>query len=111
MNTSFAKINGLPIKERLINNNSNSNINDIITLKVNNIPIFCKIVGYTQTRMINVIELEPLITDINISFIAKYKDKELEEEDINKIMKYYSKILTNDNKYDTNFESHDQLAS
>lgn len=69
MNTSFAKINGLPIKERLINNNSN--INDIITLKVNNIQIFCKIVGYTPTRMIKVVELEPLITDINISFIEK----------------------------------------
>ena len=71
MNISFAKINGLPIKERLIDNNSNSNINDIITLKVNNIQIFCKIVGYTQTRMIKVVELEPLITDINISFIEK----------------------------------------
>ena len=45
------------------------------------------------------------INDINISFITKYKDKELEEEDINKIMKYYSKILKNDNDYETNFES------
>jgi len=69
MNISFAKINGLPIKERLIDNNSN--INDIITLKVNNIQIFCKIVGYTQTRMIKVVELESRITDINISFIEK----------------------------------------
>lgn len=50
-------------------------------------------------------DIEENINDINISFIAKYKDKELVEEDINKIMKYYSKILTNDNKYDTNFES------
>lgn len=45
------------------------------------------------------------INDIKLSFITKYKDKELEEEDINKIMKYYSKILTNDNNYETDFES------
>ena len=45
------------------------------------------------------------INDINISFIAKYKDKQLEEEDINKIIKYYLKILTNDNNYETSFES------
>ena len=67
MNISFAKINGLPIYERL----TDININDIITLKVNNIQIFCKIVGYTQTRMIKVVELESRITDINISFIEK----------------------------------------
>lgn len=46
------------------------------------------------------------INDINISFITKYKDKELEEEDINKIIKYYLKILTNDDKYETDFESY-----
>ena len=66
MNISFAKINGLPIYERL----TDSNINDIITLHVNNKPIFCKIIS-TSPSSINVIELEPLITDINISFIEK----------------------------------------
>lgn len=44
--------------------------------------------------------------DINISFITKYKDKFLEEEDINKIIKYYLQILTNDYEYETDFESY-----
>ena len=43
--------------------------------------------------------------DLNISFITKYKDNFLEEEDINIIIKYYLKILINDNEYETDFES------
>ena len=42
--------------------------------------------------------------DLNISFITKYKDNFLEEEDINIIIKYYLKILINDNEYETDFE-------
>jgi hypothetical protein len=45
------------------------------------------------------------INCINMSFITKYKDKQLEEKDINIIIKYYSQILTNDNKYETDFET------
>jgi hypothetical protein len=51
------------------------------------------------------------INDINLSFINKYKDKQLEEEDINKIIKYYLKILTNDNNYETSFESYYHIES
>jgi len=66
MNISFFKIDGLPIYERL----TDIKINDIITLCVNNKPIFCKIIS-ESISCINVIELEPLITDKNILFIEK----------------------------------------
>jgi hypothetical protein len=51
------------------------------------------------------------INDIDLSFLTKYKDKQLEEEDINKIIKYYLKILTNDNNYETSFESYYHIES
>ena len=65
----FAKINGLPEYGDRVNI-FNININGIITLKVKNIPIFCKVIGTTPT-MIKVIDLDIAVTNECIKFKLK----------------------------------------